>query len=145
VAILTVMLAHFSEKQLAPGGFGVTLFFVVSGFIITRLFFAEFHSTGSISIRDFYIRRFIRLTPALYVSVIAVAVATIALGNEFSIVPVGAALAYLKNYQTLFLPDQSICLCKQDLLSSRSEHFYLVSRCCSWCFDAIHGVMAVPD
>jgi peptidoglycan/LPS O-acetylase OafA/YrhL len=105
VAILVVMVAHFSHKEWAPGGFGVTLFFVISGFIITRLFFAELHATGSLSVSNFYMRRFLRLAPALFVSVLAISMTTLALGEDFSFTPVIAALTYLKNYQTLFLPD----------------------------------------
>jgi peptidoglycan/LPS O-acetylase OafA/YrhL len=129
VAILTVMLAHFSEKQLAPGGFGVTLFFVISGFIITRLFIAEHALTGTISIRDFYIRRFLRLTPALFVAVAAIALATLAMEEDFSVVPVVAALTYLKNYQTLFLPDhigQPLANLGIYWSLAVEEHFYLV-------------------
>jgi peptidoglycan/LPS O-acetylase OafA/YrhL len=52
------------------GGFiGVNIFFVLSGFLITRLFIAEFDLTGAISIRNFLIRRFLRLAPALWVCV----------------------------------------------------------------------------
>jgi peptidoglycan/LPS O-acetylase OafA/YrhL len=129
VAILIVMLAHLSQKELAPGGFGVTLFFVVSGFIITRLFFAEVNATGTLSIRNFYVRRFLRLSPALFASVAAIAGLTIVLREEFSIVPVIAALTYLKNYQTLFYPDHiGLPLASLGVYWSLAveEHFYLM-------------------
>jgi peptidoglycan/LPS O-acetylase OafA/YrhL len=129
VAILTVILAHYSGKAYAPGGFGVTLFFVISGFIITRLFLAEINATGSIAIGRFYARRFIRLMPALTVAVASIAVATVLLGEAFSIIPVVAALTYLKNYQTLFLPDHiGPPLANLGIYWSLAveEHFYLV-------------------
>jgi peptidoglycan/LPS O-acetylase OafA/YrhL len=49
-----------------PGGFlGVDIFFVLSGFLITSLLVEEWDRKGSISLKDFYIRRALRLMPAL--------------------------------------------------------------------------------
>lgn len=48
------------------GGLGVTLFFVLSGFLITYLLLSEEKSTGTISIKDFYIRRILRIWPLYY-------------------------------------------------------------------------------
>lgn len=53
------------------GFHGVTVFFVISGYLITRLLIGEFDRTGSISFRRFYWRRLIRLGPALVVAVLA--------------------------------------------------------------------------
>ena len=64
IAILFVMISHVSP--LMPGGFiGVDIFFVLSGFLITTLLVQEFDRTGSISLRNFYVRRALRLGPAL--------------------------------------------------------------------------------
>src|SRR5262249_46555635 len=69
LAILFVLgnhapLGRFSS--LLPGGFvGVDVFFVLSGFLITTLLVQEFDTTGSISLRQFYLRRALRLGPAL--------------------------------------------------------------------------------
>jgi peptidoglycan/LPS O-acetylase OafA/YrhL len=63
VSILAVMLYHTS---LLPGGFlGVDMFFVLSGFLITSLLLEEFASTGRVCFRTFYVRRALRLLPAL--------------------------------------------------------------------------------
>jgi peptidoglycan/LPS O-acetylase OafA/YrhL len=48
------------------GRFGVNVFFVISGFIITTLLIQEETRTGSISFRKFYIRRTLRIFPAYY-------------------------------------------------------------------------------
>lgn len=48
------------------GGFGVEVFFVISGFIITHLLLKETDRTGTISLRNFYIRRAFRIWPAYY-------------------------------------------------------------------------------
>jgi peptidoglycan/LPS O-acetylase OafA/YrhL len=63
VSILAVMLYH---TRLLPGGFlGVDVFFVLSGFLITSLLLEEHASTGRVSLRAFYVRRALRLLPAL--------------------------------------------------------------------------------
>jgi peptidoglycan/LPS O-acetylase OafA/YrhL len=48
------------------GELGVTLFFVLSGFLITFLLFAEKKITNSISVREFYIRRILRIWPLYF-------------------------------------------------------------------------------
>ncbi len=50
---------------LCSGTTGVTIFFVLSGFLITRILLREKKLTGKISFKNFYIRRFIRLLPPL--------------------------------------------------------------------------------
>ncbi|SLN10738.1 acyltransferase family protein [Ruegeria meonggei] len=64
VAVLGVLLAHYGIPGV-PGGFlGVDVFFVISGYLITRLIIQEKGRTGTFSYRRFYIRRFRRLLPA---------------------------------------------------------------------------------
>lgn len=48
------------------GGLGVTLFFVLSGFLISYLLFAESEISGTIGIKNFYIRRVLRIWPLYY-------------------------------------------------------------------------------
>jgi peptidoglycan/LPS O-acetylase OafA/YrhL len=77
-AILAVLYSHsslaaiiMSKSNLGNGGFfGVDIFFVLSSFLISVLLLKEYLSFGSISIKDFYIRRFIRLSPPLLAAVI---------------------------------------------------------------------------
>ncbi|MCR0982328.1 acyltransferase family protein [Roseomonas populi] len=65
VSILLVVVSHAGLGGIVPGGFGVTLFFGISGFIITRLLLAEWAATGRIDFGAFYLRRAVRLYPAL--------------------------------------------------------------------------------
>src|SRR4051794_35358050 len=65
ISALLVMLYHFGLP--VPAGFGVTCFFVISGFLITKLLLDEHARTGSVSLRAFYIRRAFRIFPAFYV------------------------------------------------------------------------------
>jgi peptidoglycan/LPS O-acetylase OafA/YrhL len=63
VAIVAVLLCHAGVPFLAGGYVGVDVFFVISGFLITRLLLAELDRTGTISLRGFYARRAKRLLP----------------------------------------------------------------------------------
>jgi peptidoglycan/LPS O-acetylase OafA/YrhL len=67
IAIACVFLAHGGLSQIVPGGLGVTLFFVLSGFLITTLMRAEWAATGTLDLRAFYQRRFLRLMPPLLI------------------------------------------------------------------------------
>lgn len=65
VAILLVVGRHAFPTVINGGGYGVDLFFVLSGFLITTLLLDERAVTGAISLRGFYRRRGWRLLPAL--------------------------------------------------------------------------------
>jgi peptidoglycan/LPS O-acetylase OafA/YrhL len=68
VAIVLVLLYHSgTDARLATAGWvGVDLFFVLSGFLISGLLFAEYKKLGSISFKRFFIRRGLRIYPAFY-------------------------------------------------------------------------------
>jgi len=63
LAIVTVLLCHAGVPFLGGGYVGVDVFFVISGFLITRLLLGEIDRTGGISLRGFYARRAKRLLP----------------------------------------------------------------------------------
>jgi peptidoglycan/LPS O-acetylase OafA/YrhL len=65
ISILLVLLLHFTPKLMPGGYFGVDIFFVLSGFLITSLLLQEWARKDSISLKDFYLRRTLRLGPAL--------------------------------------------------------------------------------
>ncbi len=65
ISVLIVLFSHMGLAHIIPGGFGVTVFFFISGFLITRLLIAEHETKGRIRLKLFYMRRFIRLYPAL--------------------------------------------------------------------------------
>ena len=66
IAIVLVMASHLGILAIAGGFFGVDIFFVLSGFLITTLLVAEFDNSGArVSFKHFYIRRALRLGPAL--------------------------------------------------------------------------------
>src|SRR4051812_36488933 len=67
IAILAVMGFHAQISQFGGGYFGVDIFFVLSGFLITSLLLSERETGGRIDLRAFYARRALRLLPALAV------------------------------------------------------------------------------
>src|SRR5690242_16250050 len=95
LAVLAVVAFH-SRESWFPGGFvGVDIFFVLSGFLITRILIAERRRTGTVSFRRFYIRRGLRLLPALVVVCILVTAADLLLnppGRDASLLGVVTAL-----------------------------------------------------
>lgn len=72
IAIVAVMFYHAALfvpelKAYTSGGFlGVDIFFVLSGFLITSVLLKEFDRSGTISLRNFFARRFLRLAPAFW-------------------------------------------------------------------------------
>jgi peptidoglycan/LPS O-acetylase OafA/YrhL len=65
VAVVTVILGHVGFA--VPADLGVSVFFVLSGFLITWLLLKERARTGAVSLKTFYLRRAFRLLPAYYV------------------------------------------------------------------------------
>src|SRR6185503_3690229 len=74
IAIVAVLLCHAGVPFLAGGYVGVDVFFVISGFLITRLLLGEMEGRGTVSLRNFYARRAKRLLPlsALLLAVVGV-------------------------------------------------------------------------
>ena len=66
VAILSVLLFHIDIDFFSGGFVGVDVFFVISGYLITKIIASEVHKTGSFSFSNFYLRRARRLFPSLY-------------------------------------------------------------------------------
>jgi peptidoglycan/LPS O-acetylase OafA/YrhL len=65
LAVLLVISSH-TMRFFSPGGWiGVDVFFTLSGYLITSILLRELRETGRISFGNFYIRRALRLTPAL--------------------------------------------------------------------------------
>jgi peptidoglycan/LPS O-acetylase OafA/YrhL len=109
LAVIAVLLYHARPEWL-PGGFlGVEVFFVISGFIITRGLLQEWQESGRIELRAFWLRRARRLLPALFL-LLAGVMAYAAVFETDAVADlrtdVLAALAYVTNWH-LILGDHS--------------------------------------
>ena len=80
LAVIAVVLYHLNLTWAQGGLLGVTVFFVLSGYLITRLLINEVSKTGRIDLKSFWIRRIRRLFPA----VVTVVVVTCALCTIFN-------------------------------------------------------------
>ncbi len=103
LAVAAVVVYHLSP-DLLPGGFlGVSVFFVLSGYLITSLLLGEGQTTGRIGLTRFWGRRFRRLLPAALVGLaVAVAVAAVAGdAHQLRTLPgdVTAAALYVANWR----------------------------------------------
>jgi peptidoglycan/LPS O-acetylase OafA/YrhL len=112
IAILLVLVSHLagSKHFLSMeavgrigdlGNLGVRLFFVISGFLITRLLLGEFAKTQQISLRTFYVRRLLRIFPAFYAFII---VATLLSTIGFATIDRRdfiSAITYTMNYRPM--------------------------------------------
>jgi peptidoglycan/LPS O-acetylase OafA/YrhL len=75
IAVMAVLFYHLGFKWI-PGGFlGVDLFFVISGYVITRLLLDSIERSGGLDLRAFYLARIRRLLPALAFMLITTAIA----------------------------------------------------------------------
>ena len=75
IAVIAVVLYHLGISWI-PGGFlGVDLFFVISGYVITRLLLDSIQRSGGLDLRGFYLARVRRLLPPLVFMVVTSAIA----------------------------------------------------------------------
>lgn len=131
VAFLMVFVAHAGLEGLVPGGLGVTIFFFLSGYLITTLLRAEALRTDTISIADFYLRRVFRIMPPMYITLaIVYAAGAAGLPHRGNLLGFISVSAYFFNYADLLhkhvqLPDGLGVLWSLMV----EEHFYLLFPC----------------
>ena len=65
IAVVLTSLVHLMPHRVPGGVFGVDVFFVLSGFLITSLLLGELSDTGRLDLKRFYVRRARRLLPAV--------------------------------------------------------------------------------
>ena len=127
LAFLTVLLGHCGFTWI-PNGFGVTVFFFLSGYLITTLLRREWIQTGDISISHFYIRRALRILPPLYFGIAFSAVLALG-GLTHSAVhwkAIAVVLFFLTNYSD-YLVGATLTAGLTVLWSlAVEEHYYLV-------------------
>jgi peptidoglycan/LPS O-acetylase OafA/YrhL len=130
ISVLMVVLAHAGLGELIPGGLGVTIFFFLSGYLITTLMLAENERTGAISIRNFYVRRILRLAPSLLIT-LAIAYSLTYLGflqGRITLPAFISQLLYFANFYIIFFdPNAQSMPGGTGILWSLAveEHFYI--------------------
>ena len=126
---------------LIRGGFlGVDIFFVLSGFLITTLLTNEWTRSGGISFGKFYMRRALRLLPALILLVIACDFATVAIARLYwqpeAFVPVVFGMAYAALVALFYaanwvmISGQTLWILGHTWSLSIEEQFYLLWPLC---------------
>lgn len=105
LAVLAVIAYHLHPAWI-PGGFlGVGVFFVLSGYLITDLLISEWKRSGTLDLKQFWLRRFRRLLPALFVMLACVTVWTaLVRPAQFTSLQgdVLAAVTYMNNWRFIY-------------------------------------------
>jgi len=130
ISVLIVFLSHAGFERFVPGGLGVTIFFFLSGFLITTLLIREFSQFGSIDILAFYKRRFFRLMPPLLV-MLAIAYGLTLLNvlpGNITADGVASQLLYFANYFEIYFDGSQKIPGGTGVLWSLAveEHFYIL-------------------
>ena len=102
VSILLVVVSHAGLEWLVPGGLGVGIFFVISGFLITRQIVVEIERTKRLNVWRFYLRRVLRLGPPLMVYLCILVPLSAALGAEITLGYSFAGIFYYANYYRIW-------------------------------------------
>ncbi|TMV48079.1 acetyltransferase [Paenibacillus mesophilus] len=105
LAVIAVIVYHLDPGRVPGGLLGVSVFFVLSGYLITNLLAGEWRRNGRIELKPFLIRRARRLLPAMFV-MLAVVAAWIALFDRSRLPAMqgdlAAAVLYVSNWWLVF-------------------------------------------
>lgn len=105
ISVLAVILYHLHIEWIDGGFLGVTVFFVLSGYLITDLLVNEYERNGRIDFKTFWIKRFRRLLPALIIMLIIIASWITLFQRSFLVglrEEILAAFVYISNWYYVF-------------------------------------------
>jgi peptidoglycan/LPS O-acetylase OafA/YrhL len=128
VAFLIVFLSHARVSELLPGGFGVTVFFFLSGYLITTILRREYDSYQTIDFKLFYTRRILRIWPSFYL-VLCLGAALTILGfiqGEINLSAFLSQCLHYNNYYTIFSANGTTPGSGVYWSLAVEEHFYLL-------------------
>lgn len=129
LAVALVFFSHGGQGQVVPGGLGVTIFFVLSGFLITTLLRREYAAGGALDLRAFYLRRVLRLMPPLFIvaGVAGLLASASVIAGEFSTRGLISVLFYFGNYHVIATDFDGIPAGLGVIWSlAVEEHYYLL-------------------
>lgn len=128
LAVLLVLVYHFWPAMLPGGYVGVDVFFVISGFLITRILLDELQGKGRIDLWRFYERRARRLLPAATVVLACVAIAARVLLPATEWDGIGAeVLASALYFQNWWLAAQSVDYLQEGTKPGPLQHYWSLS------------------
>jgi hypothetical protein len=95
-----VFASHAGLDNVVPGGFGVAIFFFLSGFLITTLMLVEAEKTGHVSLKNFYVRRALRILPPFCIVLLGATALTAAgfLDGDLQPRAVASQILHFSNY-----------------------------------------------
>jgi peptidoglycan/LPS O-acetylase OafA/YrhL len=104
LSFMLVFVSHCGLEGLVPGGLGVTVFFFLSGYLITTLMRVEFANNASINFRHFWLRRALRILPPFYLVLAAAILGGLAFDppGTLSGPSVAAQLLHVTNYWIVY-------------------------------------------
>jgi peptidoglycan/LPS O-acetylase OafA/YrhL len=131
LSILIVIIGHFFLGEYSGiSSLGVYVFFVISGFLITRLLLAEMKETGDVRIGAFYYRRFLRLFPVLIVYMAVVVIFAQIHAIPTPLIEIASVFLYFVNYLKSYYElggTQHVLPIGVLWSLSVEEHFYLIA------------------
>jgi peptidoglycan/LPS O-acetylase OafA/YrhL len=137
-AFLLVFFGHAlpaAMLRFVPPAFGVTVFFVLSGYLITTLLRKEFDKSGTVSFRGFYLRRALRILPPFYIVLALSSVLTElhAVDGKVTLPALGAYVLHAANYWHIYRGLEEVPGGTSVYWSlSVEEHFYLLFPMLYW-------------
>ncbi len=127
IAVGLVVFGH-SGLSFIPAAIGVTVFFFLSGFLITHLLVSEQETHGTIDVKAFYVRRYLRLMPEQAFYIVVGLLVSLATGAMPALINTVAALFYFTNYLKIFgIGHEVLPMVTGHFWSlAVEEHFYLL-------------------
>jgi peptidoglycan/LPS O-acetylase OafA/YrhL len=152
-SFLGVFASHLAPETIrVPGPFGVTVFFFLSGYLITTLLRMESAAQGFVSLKAFYVRRALRILPPYYFVLLLATIAAIVFGYALPLPALLAKALHFANYWIIWHGwDETPVGTTPYWSLAVEEHFYLVfpavyllvtrtfsrGRQHAWCFGAL--------
>lgn len=132
IAFLIVFISHAGFGKIIPGGFGVTIFFFLSGYLITTQLRREHDRSNQIDFKKFYMRRLLRIWPPFYLVLFLAIGISYLVGHHTGFTPqqVPAFLTqffHISNYYNVEFGNKGMALGTEVYWSlAVEEHFYLI-------------------
>jgi peptidoglycan/LPS O-acetylase OafA/YrhL len=125
VAVYLVVAYHAGIGSFSGGYIGVDVFFVLSGYLVTRLLLRDLQGRDRIRLSRFYAKRYRRLLPAAFVALIVTAVAYVLVASAAEVVDaIGAFTASFLYYANWYFIRQSADYFAADVNGSPVIHFW---------------------